>query len=79
MAPRLGAKYPIDIETISKPRKEYMSPEYMELDLPKAPSVMVGEEVVVVGADIEEHKLEGPEGGLSSLFRIFFYPLSYLS
>ena len=58
MAPRLGAKYPIEIEVISKPREEYTSPDYMELDLPKAPAVMVGEEVMVEGADIAENKLE---------------------
>ncbi len=58
MAPRLDAKYPVEIETISKPREEYTSPEYMELDLPKAPAVMIGEEVVVEGVDIAENKLE---------------------
>ena len=58
MAPRLGAKYPIEIETASKPREEYTSPEYMKLNLPKAPAVMVGAEVVVEGADIAENKLE---------------------
>jgi len=58
MAPRLGAKYPIEIETASKPREEYTSPEYIKLNLPKAPAVMVGEEVVIEGADIAERKVE---------------------
>jgi len=32
MAPRLGAKYPIVIETTSKPREECTKAEHMELD-----------------------------------------------
>jgi hypothetical protein len=58
MMPRLGQKYPIDIEIASKPIAEYQTDEYFELDLPAAPAVMVGEEIVVEGADVEEHKLE---------------------
>jgi hypothetical protein len=58
MAPRLGAKYPIEIEMTSKPRAHYKTPEYMELDLPAAPAIMAGDEVVAEGSDIPEHKLE---------------------
>jgi hypothetical protein len=56
--PRLGDKYDIEVETISKPIAEYQTDEYFELDLPGAPAVMVGEEIVVEGKDVEEHKLE---------------------
>ena len=56
--PRLGAKYEIEIETIAKPKDEYMTDEYFELDLPIAPAVMVGDEIVVEGSDISEDKLE---------------------
>ncbi|MFH1241791.1 MAG: hypothetical protein V1689_05450, partial [Pseudomonadota bacterium] len=56
--PRLGEKYDIEIETISKPREEYNTDEYFELDLPVAPAVMVGQEIVVEGADISDEKLE---------------------
>jgi len=56
--PRLGAKYPIEIETISKPNQEYQTDEYFELDLPAAPAVMVGDEIVVEGSDLPEDKLE---------------------
>jgi len=56
--PRLGEKYDIEIETISKPKEEYNTDEYFELDLPLAPAVMVGEEIVVEGSDISEEKLE---------------------
>ena len=56
--PRLGAKYEIEIETISKPKQEYQTDEYFELDLPAAPAVMVGDEIVVEGSDVPEDKLE---------------------
>ena len=58
MMPRLGEKYEIEIETISKPNAEYQTDEYFELDLPVAPAVMVGEEIVVEGSDVPEDKLE---------------------
>jgi hypothetical protein len=58
MMPRLGAKYQIQIETISKPKAEYQTDEYFELDLPAAPAVMVGDEIVVEGSDTPEDKLE---------------------
>ena len=56
--PRLGKKYQIDIETIEKPKDDYMTDEYFELDLPVAPAVMVGEEIVVEGSDVSGSKLE---------------------
>ena len=58
MIPRLGPRYEIDIETIEKPKDEYMTDEYFELDLPAAPAVMVGDEILVEGADVSEKKLE---------------------
>ena len=58
MMPRLGQKYEIGIETISKPTAEYLTDEYFELDLPVAPAVMVGDEILVEGTDIAEEKLE---------------------
>jgi hypothetical protein len=54
----LGKKYPLDIETISKPKEEYMADEYFELDLPVAPAVMVGDEIVVEGTDVSKKQLE---------------------
>jgi hypothetical protein len=58
MMPRLGQKYELEIETISKPNAEYLTDEYFELDLPVASAVMVAEEIVVEGSDIPEDKLE---------------------
>ncbi len=58
--PRLGEKYKdIEIEITSKPIAEYQTDEYFELDLPTAPAVMVGEEIIVEGSDVSEDKLEG--------------------
>ena len=58
MMPRLGGKYTIDIKTTSKPKAEYLTDEYFALDRPVAPAVMVGDEIVVEGTDVEEHALE---------------------
>ncbi len=58
MMPRLGAKYDIDIETIAKPKADYMTDEYFELDLPVAPAVMVGDEIIVEGTDVSDRDLE---------------------
>ena len=54
----LRKKYHIDIEIIEKPKDEYMTDEYFELDLPVAPAVMVAEQIVVEGSDIAKEKLE---------------------
>jgi len=58
MMPRLGANYPIEIDVTSKPIADYQTDEYFELDLPVAPAVMVGDEIVVEGSSISEKKLE---------------------
>jgi hypothetical protein len=58
MMPRLGGKYDIDIEVISKPIAEYQTDAYFELDLPTAPAVMVAEEIVAEGSDVAEDTLE---------------------
>ena len=58
MMPGLGEKYEIEIETISKPKAEYMTDEYFELDLPVAPAVMVADEILVEGSDISQAELE---------------------
>jgi hypothetical protein len=58
MIPVLGEKYDLEIETISKPKTEFMTDEYFELDLPAAPAVMVADEIVVEGTDVSQHQLE---------------------
>ena len=56
--PRLGKIYDIEIEIISKPIEKYNTDAYFELDLPVAPAVMVGEEIMVEGSDIPEETIE---------------------
>ena len=58
MMPRLGEIYDIEIETLSKSPAEYHTDEYFELDLPVAPAVMVGDDIVVEGSDVSETKLK---------------------
>jgi hypothetical protein len=58
MLPRLGEKYDIEVEVISKPRAEYQTAEYLELGLPPAAAAMVADEVVAQGPDIFEDKVE---------------------
>ncbi len=50
MVPRLGQTYAFEAEVISKPIADYQTDEYFELDLPTAPAIMVGEEIVVLTA-----------------------------
>jgi hypothetical protein len=57
MAPRLGAQYPLAFETMSQSREAYRCDEYFALDLPVAPAIMVVDEIVTEGADVEEEKL----------------------
>ena len=56
--PRLGTKYEVGFEVISKPRAEFQTDEYFELELPTAPAVMVGDEILAEGSDVPEDKLE---------------------
>ena len=59
MMPRLGNKYKaVEIEVISKPIAEYQNDAYFELELPVAPAIMVGEEIVVEGSNIAQEKVE---------------------
>jgi hypothetical protein len=58
MMPRLGKKYEIEVEIISKPNVEYRTNEYLKLGLPKAPAIMVDNETAVEGSDADESKIE---------------------
>ncbi len=58
MMPRLGKKYDIQCDVTSKPKNEYLTDEYFELDLPVAPAIMIGDEIVVEGSDIADQKVE---------------------
>ncbi len=58
MMPRLGDRYEIEMETVSKPKAEFHTDEYYALDLPTAPAIMVGEEIIVEGSDIDAHAVD---------------------
>ncbi len=53
----MGAAYPVDIEITSKPKAEYQSDQWAETDLPCAPAIMIGEEIVAEGSDVAEEKV----------------------
>ncbi|MCX5892524.1 MAG: hypothetical protein NTW80_06045 [Deltaproteobacteria bacterium] len=56
--PRLGEKYEMEVEEISRSREEYQSEAYRAAGLPAAPAVMVGEEIAGQGPSISEEKIE---------------------
>lgn len=56
--PRLGSEYPVEIQVESRPKAEYHTDEYYELDLPVAPAIMVGDVIVTEGKDVDEAELE---------------------
>jgi hypothetical protein len=58
MLPKLGAKYELEIEEISKSREEYQSDRYRASGLPPAPAVMVEDEIAAQGPGISEEGLE---------------------
>ena len=58
MLPRLGDKYAVEIEVNSRPKGEYLTDEYFALDLPVAPAIMVGDEIVTEGKDVDEQTVE---------------------
>ena len=58
MIPRLGNKYDIEIDIMAKLKKDYMTDAYFERDLPVAHAILVGDEIIVEGSDVEEDKLE---------------------
>jgi hypothetical protein len=58
MIPGLGGKHRITVEVISKPREEYASESYSKLGLPQAPTILVGEKVLVEKSDVTLGKLE---------------------
>ena len=58
MLPRLGELFPGAIEVVTKSRQEYQAMAYAELGLPKAPAIMVGDEIITEGKDIDDSVLE---------------------
>jgi len=55
---RLGEKYKLEIETISRPREYFRTTEYIASGLPAAPAIMLGDELLIQGGPISEEALE---------------------
>ncbi len=58
MVPRLGKKYHVEVELLTRPKAEYHTEEYYQLDLPVAPAIRINDEIVVEGCDITEESLD---------------------
>lgn len=56
--PRLGEKYEMEVENVSRSREEYRSEDYKASGLPAAPAVMVEDEVAGQGPEITIEKIE---------------------
>lgn len=58
MLPRLGDTYDLEIDINSRPKEGHHTEAYYALDLPVAPAIMVGEEIVTEGKDIGDYTVE---------------------
>jgi len=56
--PRLGEKYEMELEEISRSREEYQDEIHKASGLPPAPAVMVEDEIAGQGPGISEEKVE---------------------
>ena len=56
--PRLGAKYDLEVETVSKSREAYQAEAYVASGLPAAPAVMVENELAAQGPSLSDAGLE---------------------
>ncbi len=56
--PRLGAKYDLEVETVSKSRESYQAESYVATGLPAAPAVMVENELAAQGPSLSDEGVE---------------------
>ena len=56
--PRLGQKYALDVETVSKSREAFQAAAYVATGLPAAPAVMVENELAAQGPSISDEGVE---------------------
>jgi hypothetical protein len=57
MTPALKHKYEVDIEVMAKPKSEYMTDEYFELDLAVALTIIVDNEIVTEESDVSQNAI----------------------
>ena len=58
MFPRLGEKYHLEIEIVSKTRDDYRTAEYQATGLPIAPALILEDELLIQGRPITEEAFE---------------------
>lgn len=58
MASGLEAGDGIAVEIIIKTKEAYRSEDHKRSNLPAAPAVMIGDDIIVQGADLSEKQLE---------------------
>lgn len=58
MLPRLGAKFPLEVEYFSQTREYYQSEAHRASNLPSAPVVIVADRFAIQGPAISEEKVE---------------------
>jgi hypothetical protein len=58
MLPRLGTRFPLEVEFIAQTRESYQSEAHRASGLPPAPAVVIDDEIVLKGPEISEEKLE---------------------
>jgi len=56
--PRLGARYELEVEEISRSREAYQSKAYKAAGLPAAPAVMVEDEIAGHGPSLSEEGVD---------------------
>jgi hypothetical protein len=56
--PRLGAKYALEVETVSQSREAYQAEPYVASGQPAAPAVMVENELAAQGPSLWEEGVE---------------------
>ena len=53
----MGREFPVEVETMTRPREHYRTEEFRILGLPAAPAILLGEEVLVQGKDLADEEL----------------------
>lgn len=56
--PRLGAKYDLEVVSITRSREEYQGEAHRATGLPAAPAVMVENEIAAQGPSISDEGVE---------------------
>jgi hypothetical protein len=58
MLPRLGARFPLEVQYLTQTREYYQSEAHRASGLPPAPAVIVNDATVIQGPEISEEQIE---------------------